>query len=147
MGAEPYWYFTKYQRDVDGALQKLRQREFAAGRYNPVTPFLRFPIDPGSSGPGAQHDSIEEAMEDAAEDGTRSILDLMSVGDEPNFCVAARMSDDELLSRYGTTQPTRAMIEADLPLDDDVERGHGVCIIVYKNGQPDEIFFGGYSFD
>ncbi len=30
---------------------------------------------------------------------------------------------------------------------EDVERGHGVYIILYANGQPDEIFFGGYSFD
>lgn len=147
MGAEPYWYFTKYRRVVDDALQELRQREFKAGRYNPVTPFLRFPVDPDSPGPGAQHESIEEAMEDAAEDGTRSILDLMTVGEEADFCVAARVPDAELVRLYGTTRPTRAMIESNMPFSDDLERGHGVYIIAYKDDQPDEIFFAGYSFD
>jgi hypothetical protein len=90
MGAEPYFYFVKYQPDVNQALQELREREFRAGRYNPVMPFLQFPVGPGAPAPGAQHDSIAEAMEDAAEDGTRSILDIESVADEPDFQVAAR---------------------------------------------------------
>ena len=29
----------------------------------------------------------------------------------------------------------------------DIDRGSGVYIIVFKEGKPDEIFFGGYSFD
>jgi hypothetical protein len=147
MGAEPYWYFTKYRRNLNDALQELRDREFRAGRYNPVMPFVRFPVDPESPGPGAQHDSIQAAVKDAGADGTRSILDLMTVGDGPDFCVAAHLPDGELLDLYGTAQPTRAMIESNMPFSDDLERGHGVYIIVYKDGQPDEIFFGGYSFD
>ena len=62
MGGEPYWYFVKYKPDLDAALQELREREFLAGRYNPVTPFLRFPIDPTVPGPGAGHDSIREVL-------------------------------------------------------------------------------------
>lgn len=147
MGSSPYWYYEKYTGDVDETLQNLREREFNAGRYNPVIPFPDFPPGPRSPSPGAQHASIEEAMEDAAEDGTRSILDLMTVGDEPDFCVAARLPDEELLHLYGTTQPTRQMIDANLPFSDEMERGQGVYIVVYKDGKPDEVFFGGYSFD
>jgi hypothetical protein len=148
MGAEPYWYFEKFDGDVDAALQKLRQREFKAGRYNPViySPCTLFPIGPNSPAPGAQHSSIEEAMEAADADGTRSILDLNHVSDEPDFCAVAPVSDDVLEELYGTTQPTRAMVE-DLEFLEDVERGHGVYVILYRDGKPDEICFAGYSFD
>jgi hypothetical protein len=71
MGAEPYWYFVRYEQDLNEALQKLRKREFQAGRYNPVIPLLDFPIDSNLPCPGPQHKTIQEALDDAAEDGTR----------------------------------------------------------------------------
>src|SRR5204862_499406 len=108
MGAHPYFYFVKYQPNIEEALEALRQREFEAGRYNPVMPFITFPVDPNETAPGAQHDSIEEAFADADADGTRSILDLTAVGDEPDFGVAARLGDEALRDLFGTTQPTRA---------------------------------------
>ena len=67
MGANPYWYFVPYEADFGAALQKLRAREFQAGRYNPVTPFQEFPIDPSAPTVGARHGSIEEVMEAADE--------------------------------------------------------------------------------
>jgi hypothetical protein len=147
MGAHPYWYFVKYQPDVQAALDQLREREFKAGRYNPVISFLPFPLMANAPTPGARHATIEEAMDEAAEDGTRSILDIEQVADEPDFCVAAPL-DEELLSElYGTTEPTRAMIEGNLDFLEDLERGHGVYCTLYKNGKPDEILFAGYSFD
>lgn len=76
MGGHPYWYVVPYQPDIGAALEQLRQREFAAGRYNPVIPFPEFPVGPDSPSPGAKHKSIPEAMTTAREDGTRSILDL-----------------------------------------------------------------------
>jgi hypothetical protein len=36
MGGHPYWYIVPYESDIDAALHKLKQREFEAGRYNPV---------------------------------------------------------------------------------------------------------------
>jgi hypothetical protein len=149
MGAEPYWYFEKFDGDVDAVLQSLRQREFAAGRYNPViaSTWQLFPIGPDSPAPGAQHSSIEEAMEAADADGTRSILDLDHVADEPDFCAVVPLADDVLEGLYGTTQPTREMVEHNMDFLEDVERGQGVYIIMYKNGKPDEICFAGYSFD
>lgn len=147
MGAHLYYYFVPYQPDAEKALQELRDREFVAGRYNPVVPFLRFPVDAKSPAPGAQHDSIGEAMEASDADGTRSILDLQTVGDEPNFCIAWRLPDERLLDLFDTREPTHEMIEHGAELFEDLERGHGVCITAYKNGKPDELFFAGYSFD
>jgi hypothetical protein len=149
MGAEPYWYFVRYQSDINAALQELRQREFEAGRYNPATPFPAdlFPIGPDSPAPGAQHGSIGEAMEDAAEDGTRSILDLDHVSDAPDFCAVAPLGNAVLQKLYGTSQPTHAMVEENMDFLEEVERGQGVYIVLYRDGEPHELFFAGYSFD
>jgi hypothetical protein len=147
MGAEPYFYFVPYQPDTAVALHELRQREFRAGRYNPVLPFVQFPIGPHSPAPGAQHASIEDAQEDADADGTRSILDLDRVSDEPDFGAAVPLDPGLLEELYGTTEPTRAMIEQNMDFFEALERGQGIYIVVYKGGRPDELLFAGYSYD
>ena len=30
---------------------------------------------------------------------------------------------------------------------EQLERGHGVCIVTYEKGKPDGIYFAGYSYD
>ena len=147
MGGEPWFYFVPYHADVNSALQSLRRREFQAGRYNPVTPFLDFPVDAGAPGPGAQHASIEEAIEDADADGTRSILDMERISDEPDYGAVTTLSDDQLIDLFGTNKPTREMIEANDELLEAIERGQGVYIVAYEDGKPTEIFFAGCSFD
>jgi len=135
MGAEPYWYYTTYQSDLNVALHKLREREFQAGRYNPVRPCIDFPITESSSAPGAKHSSIEVAIEASEADGTRSILDILRVSDRPLtfsreeiksallgegnyeileevFNTAFPLPSAELLALFATEQPTHAMIES-----------------------------------
>lgn len=146
MGGHPYFYFVPFQKDVNRALQELREREFKAGRYNPVVPFPEFPLPPDAPAPGAQHASIDEALEDADADGTRSILDLFAVADEPDYGVVAPIEPELLEDLYGTTQPTRDIL-IDLDFLEELERGQGVYTIVYENGEPTEIMFAGYSFD
>lgn len=82
MGADPYFYVVDYDEDVEAALERLREREFKAGRYRPA---VDWPQDylggpEPKPAPGAQHDSIDAVFEEAAEeghpDGTASILDL-----------------------------------------------------------------------
>src|SRR3954451_18625794 len=124
MGAEPYWYAVKYRPDVDVALEELRDREFRAGRYNPVMPFIDFPITAASPAPGAQHPTIDDALADADADGSRSILDIAGIADEPDFGVACPLPPDELNRLYGTTRPTLAAVEANMDFLADVERGH-----------------------
>jgi hypothetical protein len=92
MGAHPYWYTVPYQSNLNESLQTLRIREFHAGRYNPVTPFPKFPITPTSPAPGARHASIEAALEATGADGTRSILDISSIAEKPGLLVAAPMT-------------------------------------------------------
>ena len=86
-------------------------------------------------------------MANVSEDGTRSILDLDHVSEFPEFCAVAPLEYEELESLYGTAQPTRQMVERNMDFLENVERGHGVYIILYKDDQPDEVFFAGYSFD
>jgi hypothetical protein len=146
MGAVPYRYFVKYQPDIAAALQELREREFRAGRYNPVLRFPPFPVGPDAPAPGAQHRTIQTAVRAAGADGTRSILDLEFVSGEPRFGAVAALPDETLLTLYGTTRPTREMIEQGTD-SEYLERGQGIYIVHYREGQPDGIFFAGLSCD
>jgi len=132
MGAEAWDYFVPYEENVQSALDSLKQREFRAGRFrysehNPAT--------------------IDEARDIADADGTGSILDMDQVGDEPDFGVVVPLPEEQLMELFGTTQPTRAMIEANPDFYEDIERGQGIYIIAYRDGKPSDIFFGGYSYD
>ena len=146
MGASPYWYFVPHE-DPQVALNKLRQREFRAGRYNPAIRFLRFPITDESPAPGAKHKSIGAAMLDADADGTRSILDIDHICKTPEFLGACPVADDVLTAFYGTTQPTRKQVEANMEILDEIERGHAVYVVLYEDGKPTELLFAGYSCD
>ncbi|RIH81704.1 hypothetical protein Mterra_03018 [Calidithermus terrae] len=54
-----------------------------------------------------------------------------------------------LIRYYGTTKPTRDVVEAYREVDfwEDLERGYGVYFIVYTDEKPTEIYFGFYSND
>ena len=147
MGGHPWFYFVDYEPDINTALQKLRQREFQAGRYNPVVWFPEFPVRPQSASPGAQHDSIEDAIEEADADGTRSILDMERVSGAPDYNAVSPLPAEDLLELFGTDKPTHEMVEGSDELFELLERGQGVYVIVYSDDQPSEIFFAGYSFD
>lgn len=125
----------------------MRQREFRAGRYNPVIAFPEFPINANSPSPGARHASIEEAIAASDADGTRSILDMNRVGERPDCGIVVPLATKRLKELCGTQQPTREMIEQNMDFYEGIERGHGIYIIVYKDGKPSEIFFAGYSYD
>jgi hypothetical protein len=148
MGGHPYFYSVVYEADANAALQKLRQREFQAGRYNPAIMFPEFPVDESAQGDGPPHGSIEEAWAAAGASGTRSILDLMSVADEADFLVARRLRPEELIAFFGTDKPTETDIQASFyELLETIERGQGVCFAIYENDKPTELIFAGYSFD
>ena len=153
MGAHPYWYVVPYEDDIEGALQKLRQREFQAGRYNPVVPFPEFPITVSTASPGAQHDSIDDVLAAANEDGTRSILDIAQVSSEPfdgsqmPFFTAFPISDSYLEELFGTSRPTRQVAETNDSMWERIERGSAVYVVLFADDTPREILFAGYSFD
>jgi hypothetical protein len=132
MGAEAWDYFVPYEDDIQSALNKLREREFRAGRFHHY---------------GQRPATIEEVLAMSDEDGTRSILDITTVADQPDFCTVAPLSEEALIDLFGTTQPTRRMIEGNHDFYENIERGQGVYIVAYEGDRPSEIFFAGYSFD
>jgi len=147
MGGHAYGYFVPYNPDLQQALDDLRSREFKAGRYNPAVPFPAFPATDKAPAARPMHASIEEVMEDMDEDGTRSILDIMTVADAPDFCTAGPVPESTLKKLYGTAQPTRKQVEANMAFLEDVERGQCVYILLHQGANPIEIFFTGISFD
>jgi hypothetical protein len=142
MGAVAYWYVVKYRPNVGAVLQELREREFRAGRYNPAMPFP----DTRSPGPGARHRTIQEALRASGADGTRSILDIDCISETPECGAAAPLSDELLMELYGTTQPTQEDLDQG-DVFEHIDRGQCVFIFVYRDDQPDEIAFAGYSYD
>jgi|HubBroStandDraft_6_1064221.scaffolds.fasta_scaffold420207_2 hypothetical protein len=121
MGGHAYWYFVPYEHDVQAALDKLRARELAAGRYSPA---IRY----------------------RAEEGTRSILDIDRIGKTLGFGVAAPLPAKRLTELYDTDRPTHAMVD-NHEFFDDIPRGQCVYVIVYVDDKPSELFFAGYSYD
>jgi hypothetical protein len=147
MGANLYWYLVPYEENFNEVLEKLRMREFKAGRYNPVIPFPKFPITDDSESPGPQHSDINQPLNETEYDGTRSILDLITVSEEDDYCVARILSKEELLNYFGTEKPDAETIQVKTGFIEDIERGKGRCIVVYENDQAKDLFFIGYSFD
>jgi hypothetical protein len=175
-------YFVPYESDLQSALDKLKERELRAGRYNPVLRELPFPVDPGGPAPGPAHASIDAARAAAGESGTRSILDMdrvsYSARQGPSMeehiekamqqaqggvidldmmalfsafsaarGVVTPVPDETLVDLYGTETPTRDAVESEPEFLEDVERGAGVYIVLYRGDSPREICFAGYSYD
>lgn len=83
-------------------------------------------------------------------DGTGTILDMRGIANEPSYFEIAPLSEKKLVDILGTSQPTRELIEIKKIKRAIIEHQRsqmGSYIIVYKNGQPDEIYFVGFSGD
>jgi hypothetical protein len=169
MGASAWRYFTPYKQNVQQALFELRQKEFQEGRYYKPGAYLpetfeewmkqldlpqeqeqlyKAAFDEMKAMSKQVPSSIEELFEQNQESGTHSILDIFSIDNTTDEDESGTISEDDLVRLFGTGKPNRQMVEekADLLLD---FRGRWFCtyIVVYKDGQPDELFFTGYSGD
>jgi hypothetical protein len=149
MGGHFYYYFVPYQEDINSALQALCKQEFEAGRYNPAIPFPfdDWPSQAFGAAQGAKHASIEAAIEASEADGTRSILDMERVGTRADYGVVVQLPPDKLNDLYKTTRPTHQMIKENMDFFEEIERGQGIYIVVYKDDRPFELFFARISYD
>ena len=141
MGAEFWAYYTRYRGDVSTTLEELRELEFEAGRYN---------------GSDLQPATIQEARLNARFDGTRSILDMERISTSPEAGAVSPVPPDSILAIFKTDRPTRQMVERAFRIRDEealddfidaIDRGEGRYIVLYRGGEPVEIFFCGYSYD
>lgn len=198
MGASGWQYFVPYQSNIQQAFEALRLEEFENLNYRQdrTIPFevlqqgfeivysdsdltqeeriaardtLYFPY---LNAPKIRlYDSITEMVEDCAEEGTHSILDMREVATEKGFGVCAPLSTVHLIAYFGTDKPTRELVDVvlDKPTNYDYQevlipvetlplsqylqlvanrwRGEGTYILIYKDEVPDEILFIGYSGD
>lgn len=132
MGAHPYQYIVDYQEDPGAALARLREDVFERGVYYGAE---RRPKTP------------KQALEQAGESGTRSILDIERISKRPDYCCAAPLTPDELLRYFGSATPTAAMVDQSDALWEEMERGMARYFVAYEQGIPRHIVFVGYSFD
>ena len=132
MGADPYQYVVPYQEDIQAALDALRAKVFKSGDYRGSE------LNPGTP---------QEALEMTAEEGTASILDILKVSEQPDFCCAAPLTQEELEEYFGTPRPTVEAIEGNEEFWESLNRGMARYVIIYEGEVPTKIFFAGYSFD
>jgi hypothetical protein len=171
MGASGWLYFAPYQVDVNAALQALRQQIFERGNYQhmgdllePDLEELRFQFgeqigDLMYQGMKAAFDAqtsdappetIDDLLEQAAEDGTHSILDTPSIAPAGNgFAELHPLSTQQKQTLFGTEKPTQAQVravETDL-LNLVPMRWSGFYFEVYEGDTPVEWCFAGVSGD
>jgi len=93
--------------------------------------------------------SIKALLKQRGGEGTHSILDITEgISPTRKFASAFPMPDDIKLKEFGTLQPTREQVEAaDMLSAEDLDRWECWYAIVYKDGQPSEIYFEGCSGD
>jgi hypothetical protein len=183
MGATGWNYFVPFEENVEAVLQRLRQQVFKEGKYgsdilapdrmkavfeqmlarspNPEQTRkqmeeameklaqLRQRMPPEPPKPS----TIEELLEQRAENGTHSIIDIQRISDVPDFAAVSPMPDQRLREIFGTDRPMRTMVESKLGdrelVEDPLvsERWQGVYFTIYRDGKPDEICFMGTSGD
>ena len=168
MGSFRYHHIVPFEQDLEASLQKLKEREFHAGRYFPALEMYDLTPDQMLRlTPGAQHDSIEEAKEEAAEEGNRSILDIDGFSAEPEFCRAYLVPEEEVRNALGTDRPTPALIDSVMSFsyeennpesllnlmenwiefEETVDRGFCYCLKLYEGARPTHLLYFGFSVD
>ncbi len=148
MLGRPYWYLVAWADELQEVLDTLRQREFDAGRYYPAVPTVDF-AEPAFSRQrrGARHASIEDAIMDAGEEGTRSILDIHTVSARPGFGVAAPFPKAATMELYGSERPTQQQVRANKDFLRWTSPAQCIYIVVYDDrDEPTHVLFAGRSF-
>ncbi|MCI0578580.1 MAG: hypothetical protein L0332_13915 [Chloroflexi bacterium] len=98
--------------------------------------------------PTTIEEQIRELLAVNRENGSHSILDINGISPKPGFGLAAPLSEQELLNLFGTDKPTEEMIKSqENVLMDLRSRWEATYVIVYKDGEPEWIYFCGFSGD
>lgn len=163
MGASDWNYIVPYQANIGQALQALRQLVFEQGAYYKRAEFLAriLEFQPDDLQDRLQDEinrqqtlppptSIAGLLERNGEEGTHSIIDIEAVSMERGFRIASPLAEQELIDLFGTQPPSREMVadkEQARILATFRRRWEALYIVVYKDGQPTEIFFRGFSGD
>lgn len=172
MGASGWSARVPYQEDIAAALQQARQRAYEEGDFyrDPSVERLRSMSEEeyvawglAQVGGDADPDQFrwlwqaaqtevtgpDSLLASQPESGTHSIIDMTRVSDRPAFGAVAPVPVELLQESFGTTRPTVEAVEK--AIDEGRIYGFrswcGMYLIGYRDDQPAEIFFVGYSGD
>jgi len=135
MGGDAYYYIVDYEENFHAALEKLRRSVFLKGEFygadrNPKTP--------------------AEALENAQEEGTKSILDILQISDSPDYCCATPLTHQEKLDYFQSEFPSVEILDKLHEYNDfwlNINRGMAKIAVFYEGTIPKKLLFAGYSFD
>lgn len=145
MGASEWHYVTDYTGDLDACLTALHHTEF----HREGSPF-RKALDRWGLPQPTTLDELwrDEYNEFLANRGTHSILDIPSMEDITPLDAA------ETLAAFDVEHPTRADWDRATTQSPRggvahlvFERWSGRCVLLYRDGEPREAAFWGYSGD
>lgn len=143
MGASGWDYVTEYKGDLTASLAALHASVFVSETY-----FREELVDWELPVPASLEELWTEPYgEFMGENGTHSILDL------PSMEEISPLRPGETAQTFGTDRPTRADWErvargrAEGVWHLLGERWTGRCVLLYRDGEPDEVAFWGFSGD
>jgi hypothetical protein len=171
-----YWqHFVPYQSDIRRAFDALRQSMFEHGEYQLTPPpfagitfeeycqyYAPEPVDSLPDEQRAEYaalfqrwstpfepKTIDELLEWNHSEGTGTPLDITVFAEYAAPGAMGGLTSDQLAQVFGTTEPTRNMIEEarGRVLRYISGRGSGIYIVIYRDSAPDEIFFAGITGD
>ncbi len=147
MGATEWRHRVPYEMDPDAALDRLRLAVYRRGDYQAGYDGHQ----PTEVDDARARQAIDELLEELAETGTHSILDIdQGLSTEPGLGTMAPLSPTQTRRIFGTDHPTDTMIEAWLDtgaLDEVRARWCGLLITGYEADQPVSLWFTGFSGD
>ncbi|MEL7500415.1 MAG: hypothetical protein AAFN77_22670 [Planctomycetota bacterium] len=149
MGVHPYWYEQPFESTTEATLKRLQQRVFDAGEFNPVIAIPKFPFPNGEANSHGFR-TIEEVVEESAEEGTRSILDIECFSGHQAAGCTSIISAEMCEFLFGTMEPDAALVRDRLPVSEawnELDRGECLHLIAKNRAGPKIVFFWGLSFD
>lgn len=174
MGASAWKYYVPYEADFGAALARLQEQVFARGDYYrrykrrkpktiedlrksnaeegthsilDITHVGPKPTKPGWENvwtpPSAGADGQIDMKRFDPEEHDRWLAHLKSL-----LGSVRELHDQDLLELFGTTKPTRALVEEhESDIQDLRERGMGTIVVIYDGHTPRELLFIGVSGD
>jgi hypothetical protein len=145
--------YLQMQRHIESgdkeALRGLpREDRLFARRARQAMTFARLL---GADPPGRRSgrpQSIDELLEQAAECGTHSILDITEVAARRTAGAAAPLPGRTIQKVFGNPRPTHDQVEAGwAEIAEMLGREQAYYLVVFRDGQPDEYAFIGCSGD
>jgi hypothetical protein len=160
MGASGWNYFVPYHDDIELSLSQLRNQIFKEKKYyqpaawllemHELNYFDEDGFDEAVSSVNRIPDprTIEELINQAAETGTHSILDINGISDQPNILKLSPLTGEEKLQIFGTEYPSIEQAKREIERLQKLRGSwQGVYQTLYVNGKPNQILYAGCSGD